>query len=383
MAHRCALTVSPLRHRHFDRYVVGEVWPAFVAGFALFLLAMLAGQLIKLSDASLTASVGQLGFGTALEALCFALPPLVGVLLPMAWLFACLFAFSRLSEERELLALSQTGASPRHLYRVPLCGGLLVAVLAAFALVVGEPWGARRLRTLFADRARRAVADNLQPKTFYTWVPDVTVMVEDKRGDQLYGVLLADRRDPDRPIVIDARQGRISVHSDGQNASIVFALRDGAGLFAGDGDDSRTLRFATGHYRLDLNDMLRKQRLSITSAQEKSFADLWRAKGLRRTADADAALDSVTLQRKFAFPLAAVIFAAVAVGLGARVTRGARGKSVFASAVLVAGYYSLGRTLELLARSGQLSPVAAAWLPNMAGVVTAVLLARFRVWRVP
>lgn len=365
-----------LRLRTLDGYVLKEILPPFLVGLGLFFVLIVVGQILKLSDA---VTGFDIGLADMVHALGYALPPLLGLLLPMSWLFACLFGIGRLAQDREILAMAQAGCSPLALLRMPLLGGLLLAVLSAVSLGIGEPWGIRGLRQWLGQSAQRALTQNLRPQTFHAWVPGMTLMVEGNDHGKLRGVLLADHRMPQRPVVISAQRGTIEHGSP--VGDIVFALEDGSVLLPGGDDTSRALTFVSGRYRLDISAMLRGKNRSFTEVQEKSLQSLWQDSRAGSSSPGFEALCRVTLHRKFALPLSAVVFGGLAVALAAGTRGGARAKSLVVSAALVGGYYYLGRSLELAARAGKVSAVLAAWGPNLVGLLLLLVLLRSQLWR--
>ena len=66
-------------------------------------------------------------------------------------------------------------------------------------------------------------------------------------------------------------------------------------------------------------------------------------------------------------PIATIIFALLAIPLGCRGERGSRARSFLFSALIVGGYYYIGRAAELQARHGDFPVLLAAWLPNLIG----------------
>jgi lipopolysaccharide export LptBFGC system permease protein LptF len=80
----------------------------------------------------------------------------------------------------------------------------------------------------------------------------------------------------------------------------------------------------------------------------------------------------VYLYRRYAAPLAPLLFALVGAPLGMRRRRGARSWGVLLCALVAFGYYMLQSFCELLAEGAWLSPGIAAWVPNLAFLALAV-----------
>lgn len=357
-----------------DRYVLREIGIPIVVGLGLFFVVVTFVELFTISDA--TTGLGITG-PDMVQALLYSLPPLTGLLLPASVLFATLLAIGRMSADREVMGLTALGVSPYRLLRVPAAIGVAMGLLSCYALVVGEPWGVRGLRDLMARGAQRALAGGVRADEFQEWIPGVTFLAQQRVGRDLRGVMLSDRRNPERAVVITSKTG--VVLGGAESRDIVFALRDGSIVIHDTGADAaRVIRFETSDYRIDVQSIVGRKAKTLPAVQAKDVPTLW-ADLHDGAFEGDRALEMVVLNRKFALPVATVVFALLAVPLACSRTGGARARGFLYSAGLVAGYYYVGRWAELAARSGGLNAVFAAWLPNMLGVVgMLLLLVRFR-----
>lgn len=358
-----------------DRYLLREIALPFGIGLGLFCVVFAFSQLLEISDSVTGLGVGG---GDVLQAFAYSFPPLLGVLIPVSALFATLIGVGRLASEREVLALSAAAVSPYRLLRVPLVFGLAMGLVSAFLLIYGEPWGVRGLRQLMAHGAQRALAQGVQVGEFQQWVPGVALLAQDKRDGRLRDVFFSDRRNRGRPLTIGARWGRI--HGSEKAEILVFELGDGVILVRGqDGGSYRVVSFERAEYRLDVGRLVSNKARTLSPVQQKSIGQLWRDAVNPEHSASGRALNMVWFNRKLAFPLATVIFSLLAIPLGCTPKPGARARGFLVSAVMVGGYYYLGRAAELSARGGGLNPVVAAWLPNLLGLAgLAVLLWRFR-----
>jgi lipopolysaccharide export system permease protein len=357
-----------------DRYVLREIGVPIVVGLSLFFMVVTFVELFTISDA--TTGLGITG-PDMLQALLYSLPPLTGLLLPASALFATLLAIGRMSADREVMGLTALGVSPYRLLRVPALLGVVLGALSCYALVFGEPWGVRGLRDLMARGAQRALAGGVRADEFQEWIPGVTFLARERVGNDLHGVMLADRRDPDRAVVITAKSG--VVVSGAQSRDIVFALRDGSiVVHDAHADAARVIRFETSDYRIDVQSIVGRKAKTLPAVQAKDAITLWEDVH-DESFVGDRALEMVVLNRKFALPVATIVFALLAVPLACSRTSAARARGFLYSAGLVAAYYYIGRWAELSARSGNLNAALAAWIPNILGVLgMAVLLVRFR-----
>ncbi|MDP7039383.1 MAG: LptF/LptG family permease [Myxococcota bacterium] len=360
--------------RTFDRYLLREILLPLFVGLGLFFVVVAFGQVLKISD-SLT-GLGVSG-GRILEALLYSFPPLMGLLLPVSILFATLLGVGRFAADREVIGFASLGVSPYRLFKVPCLLGIIISMISCWAMVKGEPWGIRGLRNLMAFSAQEALAGGVRPGEFHEWVYGFTFRAEEKDGDDLKAILLADRRDADKPIVISSARGRIL---GGKNAQdLIFDLEDGTMLLTdAKKKASRKISFKEGQYRLNVGSLVGNKARTMRKIQEKTLGELWE---LSRHAPKEKHKRQaiILLHRKFALPLAAFIFTLLSVPLACTARGGSRARGFLFSTAIVGGYYYLGRAVELSARAGNFDPILAAWLPDIIGLVMAVILiVRFR-----
>ena len=357
-----------------DRYVLREITVPFVVGMGLFFVVVAFGQVLKVSD-----SVTGMGVSGAeiIQALLYSFPPIMGILIPVSALFATLLGMGRLATDREIVGLCAAGVSPYRLLRVPLVAGTLLAMVAAYATCVGEPWGIRGLRSLMSRSAQKTLAQGVRIGEFNEWIPGVVLLARGEKKGRLQDVVFADRRDSTHPIVISARYGKVKTGEKSQD--LVFELEEGSVLLETKDDaSSRVVYFQQMLYRLDVGKLVGNKARVLSRAQEKGVLELWEA--ARKTKkESRRALYTVVLHRKAAIPLATIIFALLAVPLGCHRGGGARARGFLISTVLVGAYYYIGRAAELQARNGDFPAVLAAWLPDLLGVMALiVMLIRFR-----
>jgi lipopolysaccharide export system permease protein len=359
-----------------DRYILREICVPLVVGISLFFVVVTFSQLFQISDV-----VTGLGISAAdlLQALAFTLPPLMGLLLPVSVLFATLLGLGRLTADLEMRGLSAAGVSPYRLLRVPLGLAVLFGVASALCMSFGEPWGVAGLRDLMSRSAQRTLAEGVRPGEFHEWLPGVTFFAADGQGPALTDVLFADLRDQEKPVVLSARRGMVR---PGQAArDIVLDVEDGNMVLQDDASHSRVMRFAKSRYRLDVERLVGNKGKTLQPAQGLANAELWQVIHDDTQSGNYRALSTVILHRRFALPLATLIFAALAVPLACRSSANARARGFLYSAAIVGSYYYVGRATELWARGGHFPPTLAAWVPNLVGALGLVfLLWRFK-WR--
>ena len=360
--------------RAIDKYLMKEILIPLCIGLTLFFVVIAFGQLMKISD-----SVTGLGItgGELFRALAYSLPPMLGILIPVSMLFATLFAVGRLAADSEMVAWCAGGGSPFAFYRVPFFLGSILMMVCMAATTLGEPWGVQGLRDLMSRSAQRALAEGTQPGQFTEWVSGVVFYAEQSDKGRLKKVFFTDRRDKARAIAVSAQEGEVLVGANPEE--ILFELQDG-NIWIQDQvtGHQRMLQFGQTVYRLNVEELVGNKARTIQAVQGKTLHEL---QGVIENPDLKKrhALHTIVLHRKFALPIATIIFALLAIPLGCRSEPGSRARSFLVSALIVGGYYYIGRAAELQARHGDFPVLLAAWLPNLLGLLALVVLSyRFR-----
>src|SRR6267378_85942 len=386
-----------------DRYLIRELISPFCFGAALFTFFLVIDRIYQLTDLVITKGVP---FHLVLQLLGFMLPSFLAHTLPMALLVAVLLAGGRLAGDLEIIAFKAAGVSVLRLFRPVVVAALIItAATAVFTLVVNPIANEAFQRQLFRIFQSRAVS-GLQERVFNATFGDVIIYVEDVSASQLAlrGLLVSDERDPKISRIITAREGRLL--TDETNRRITLRLLNGAVNEADvlpaappplpGVEQSPTGGAAAGsRYRLT-NFAVYDMSLSVDSPLksaprvEKPEKDLGLGGLLARieelSQDAHGRVPyEVELHKRFAFPLAALVFALVAFPLAVRSHRGGRSIALVGSLVILVAYYMVLTLLEGFALREGLPAWIAIWTPNIAFAVIGVTLfmATAREWRAP
>jgi len=355
--------------RLISKNVLREILPPFGLGLVAYTFLLLLRSLVQLSEMVVRRGAPAPVVG---ELLLLTLPQVLVLTIPMAFLFGILIGVGRLSGDSEIVALRASGVSRGRLFLpVALAGGGLAVVVAILSMW-GYPTANDRLERmesrLFASAALEMVRPRVftEPRTEWDWVMFVDRDLPGTPGWR--GVFLDDRTDPNRESVIVAREGRFRF--DGRRLWLDLA----------DAIQHTTERFDPKTYHVnrsqDLSILVHESRPQPAGSRiEKgvrlqTLAELWR--NVRRPAVSPARyrLLRVEIHKKFAIPIACLVFALVGLPLGITNRRGGRGSGFAISLAIILAYYLLFNTGENWAEDGRISPALAMWLPN-------VLLAAF------
>ena len=363
-----------------DRLVLQETVPVFIVSIFLF-----TGS-VWVADNSVAEALKYIAQGIPLwivvEVIGMHIPFILALTFPMAMLIASILAFTRLSEGSEAVALLASGVS---FYR-------LLAPLMVFACLI--------------------TAINI---TFNnTVVPAANKMVLDLRTNVIKDVKRTTQ--PFSVPPIRNKQGRLeaTVWVEGGYDPNIRAMRDVtivqydpatqvpmATLFAGSAQWAlgpnwllKNVRFADFNNGVTgFSKEMSTRDIQITSdtalfleqnPETLNFAQLSRQiRGLRAAGGGNT--DTIreaefSLWSKISLPCATLVFVLVGAPLGLRPQRATgRGVAIAQGIALIFGYYALYNYVQILADSGTVSALLAAWIPNLVGVVASVWM----VWRAP
>jgi LPS export ABC transporter permease LptF/LPS export ABC transporter permease LptG len=379
--------------RILDRYIVKELGPPFAIGVGVFTFFLVIDRIYQLTDLIITKNVP---FALVMPLLLYMLPAFLALTLPMATLVAVLLVCGRLAGDLEVAALKASGVSPLRLFRPFLAAGIVVTLLIAWLTLMVGPWSSGAFqRQLFRILQSRA-ATGIKERTFSATFNQFVIYVDEVSPSQvrLKGLLVSDERNPEQSRIIVAREGRLL--SDEAARRITLRFLDGS-ISESDVGDRR--RFRQTYFSLYDMSLPVDSPLTAASKEEKPEKQLplrqliSEADRLHREGQI-ATPYYVELHKRFALPVAALVFTLVGFPLGIRSHRGGRAVALGFSFGIVVSYYILYTSMEGFALRGRLPAGIAVWIPNailalvgvamlraaVAGVSTAWLDAFWRLW---
>src|SRR5947207_4743954 len=418
---RAARTVSSVRRRRrvtgvwynsrvkapglpvLDRYLISELISPFCFGGALFTFFLIIDRIYHLTDLVITQGVP---FYLVLLLLVFMLPSFLAHTLPMALLVAVLLAGGRLAGDLEILAFKAAGVSVLRLFRPVVVAALLITTATAVLTLVVNPLANEEFqRQLFRILQTRAVS-GLHERVFNGTFGDVIIYVEDVSASQvaLRGLLVSDERDQKISRIITAREGRLL--TDEANRRLTLRLINGAVNEAdvlpaspprlpgvnqsptgGAAAPSRYRYTNFAIYDMSLSvDSPLKSTTSVAKPEKVLGLGALLARIEELSGDAHGRVPyEDELHKRFAFPLAALVFPLVAFPLAVRSHRGGRSIALAGSLVILVSYYMLLTSLEGSALREGIPAWIAIWTPNITFAIIGLtlLVATAREWRAP
>ncbi len=357
-------------------YVVREVLLYTAIGMAAIAVVLVTRNLLRALD-------GLVGAGFALGDLLTIIRILLTMLgifaLPVAFLFGTLLAIGRMAADVEIVAMRACGIGLRTLtLPVALMGFVFTCITWNFALEA-EPAARREMKSAIQGLLARGAL--IEPGRFRT-LSGRLLYVDERDADQtLYGVVIADRSDAERPFLVFSKRGAVNL--DAETNEFVLALEDGEIHLEPPTDEPpeedapyRRISFERFDYAidvtqfLDVGDRLRAKQMTMRQLSEHAA----RAAAGETDFKEEPPTYAYHWHRRIAGPLAPTLFGLVAVPLAIRRTRGARSMGAIWCATIAFGYYLMQQVCEYLTVDVGLAPVLGAWIPNLVFAVLAVAL---------
>ncbi len=346
-------------------YVIFEVIPRLILGRVAFTFILLTTRILKLIEMVVTRGVPFLEIA---KLFTLIIPTFLEMTLPMALLLGILLGLGRLSHDQEILAFKATGVSPTQILLPIGAVALLISLITLAITLTIRPAANLALQRELYNIAKTRVSTALKEKIFNDVFPNILIYAEEiiPPGNTCQGVLIVDRRNPQRESVIFAKVALIV--SDEETKSLSLKLFDGVIYEGGKkGPGFSQTHFNTYDFRMDPEELFAPAQKRERGPEEMSLRRLIKTIRLKRERGIRPIPELIELHQRIAFSFAPLIFGLLGVALVMvpTRTRASRSWGVAFSLCWLLVYYALlstGRTMG----EREILPVALAlWLPNM------------------
>jgi lipopolysaccharide export system permease protein len=363
--------------------LISEILPPFLIGLLAFTVILFTARMLKLVELVVTRGLPLLKIG---KLFTLILPTFLEMTVPMALLLGILLGLGRLSSDQETTALKASGISP---FQILLPIGMLALFISLLSLLITtlvRPVANRTLNKELYNIAKGHVVTALREKVFNDNFPDVLIYVEEvvPPGNASQGILIVDRRDPDRENVIF---GKVALFlTDEESRTLNLKIFDGIIHER----EKTTPNFSQTHFnvyniKLDLEEAFSLMRKKERRPKEMSLQQLGRtirskeAKGIKPTPEV------MELHQRFSFAFAPLVFGLLGVSLAMMPTPSRTGRSWGLASCFfwLLVYYGLLSIGKALGEREIIFPVIALWLPNLVLVLIAAYFFRKAVQESP
>jgi lipopolysaccharide export system permease protein len=345
-----------------DRYLLKELLAPTLLCLLVFTLALLAGRLIQLAELVIGKGVA---LGDVLLLLATLLPPMLVIIIPLAFLMGVMLGFGRLSADGETIAMKAGGIGLPQMARPVMLLAVLCALLTLLTSTWAAPWGKRAFRATLFDITRKQVGVGLQQQVFLKQFSNLVLYANglDDRSGEMSGIFIVEQQ-ADNPLLIFARSGR--VHSNPQEQAVTLLLEDGVihrQQTGSQNDSYQVIGFSTYEVMPDLSASLAAEsRPRKASRKEVSMRRLW---NMTKGEESAAWAARGELHSRLCAPLAPLLFAVLALPFSTFSQRSGRGGGFIVGLGIYLGYYLLVSLAETLTAESSVPPLLSFWLPHL------------------
>ena len=349
--------------RIIDRYILREIIPPFcLAVFVLTFLLMIP-PVMGVAEDLISKGVDTV---TILQLMGTLVPQGLGITIPIGLLLGTLMGLGRLSSDREMVAFQACGVS---LFRIlaPLTLLAVVATLAtAYVLITLLPNANQAFREITYRTVANRAEGEIKPRVFDEYFPGVVLYAREvsTTNEGWSDVLLADTRASAHPDIYVAERGRLILDRERRRVDIVLPQGTGHQVDPLQPETYEAHEFDEIVIGLDSETVFpltgpQRGYRELTISQLRSEADQMTAAGL------SAHPPVMEIHRKFAIPVACLVFMLIALGLGVTSRKDGKLASFALGTGVVFGYYVIMYGAEAMAKAALVSPQLAMWLPNL------------------
>jgi len=384
-----------------QRYILTELLTPTAIGVLLYTFVLLMNHLFFVAERALS---NNLPASITLRLLGLGIPNILVLTIPMAVLLGTLIGLGRLSADREWVALQAAGGSARTLLFPVLVHGSIGALICLGLYNVVIPQANYAMRDLNREVIRSGrLSANISPRVFQD-IPggQAIYYVDDIRPDPdfpLVGVILAqpDSADPTLTRLTLAQHGNIYYSTEGRGAMLMDLQQvssyqynprspesipiSRAGMIEGHRYELPSYYEASSRqpqkvvHDLSLRDLFAE--ISEAEAERLELAARSPSPGRMLISSYRVNMAKLELHRRFAIPLASLVFALLAIPLGLTTARSGKGAGFAISVIVILAYRVIFVSATKAVTSGLIAPWMAAWMSN----AVILLWALVALWR--
>jgi len=338
-----------------DRYIIKEVLSFVALAVAALTIMLIMQTLFELLDMLINKRVA---WPYVAKLLIYRLPAYLVVTFPISLLASSELAIARFSTDGEITAMRAGGISLRRIMIPFLIASLIVSILSFCINDYIVPEANHISQNIIREIVLKKGPPNIMRNVFFRDAENryfyINRLDEDKMIMQ--DIMVYEITREKFPRVITAKRGVWVVDTWKLENGTIYNY-----------DENGKITYEMNFVNLDIivKEDLQKFFTNQRTPQEMSSKELSQQIDILKQAGADTKNFEVDYHMKFSIPYSGLIFVLLGVPLGLRVKRGGKATGVIISIVLVLFYYVLLSTTRSMGRGGMMSPVIAAWLPNI------------------
>ena len=356
--------------RILDKYIITELmWP-FIFGVCAFSSMFIGGGTMY----RIAQYISKFGASTVVVAKLFiySLPGVVVLTFPMSTLLATLLCYGRLSASSELIAMRAAGLS---FYRLTAPVLITAFFISAFAVVFSETV-VPAANEAYNATVNAEIKGNTRPKS------QEHMVILEKSKDGIGRLTYARRYDETTAVMQQVTVQEFENNSPVRIETADTAVRYDGGMALANGtiqdiisaDSSRTMFFNQQY--LPVEEKPAKVSVAQKHSDEMTIPELKRAAAKLPDGERKKNTYLIELHKRAAIPSACLFFALVGAPLALSSPRTSSSSGLGYSIIIIFLYYMVMTVGTTMGQNGVLPAMLAAWLPNIAALVTGLYLLR-------
>ncbi|MDD2468495.1 MAG: LPS export ABC transporter permease LptF [Desulfobulbus sp.] len=356
-------------------YITNELLAPFFASFLILSCVFFLVRLVPMLDVVLSLRVAP---GDFIRLLCYIYPRMLLHIIPMAGLAGVIVGFTRLANDREILALKACGISLKQMLPPVIFIAVIFTCLTGWLSIRLIPAGALGFNQLMFQLVKENINHGLKEKEF-TDVFGGLVLYVDKIDDQQHwhGVFVSDVRGRMQPLVTVAKSGWLQI--DMERMLVTITLSDGT-IHNNEGQDNQVIRF--NRYQLQFPLKLPTQigtENDTSQSRETMSLDQLLAAAAKQAANSQAMKMYLSeYHHRLSLPVGCLILSLIGVALGLQASPGRRAVGIPLGLAIFVLYHITVATADMLSERGIIPTILGGWLAN----ILFSLLAVYVLWRV-
>jgi len=175
-----------------EKYFLKEAFQYWILGILLFIFAVLGGRFLRVIDMLLDRGISIVH---TFELIILLLPSFLLYIIPMAILFGVLITLSRMSTDKELLALKTCGIAVTSLIKPILFFCFIGAIITGSLTFYIVPFSMKTFKGKLIKVAEESFKPRAKERVFYSIFPKVILYVNEINKDGiLKNIIIFDER---------------------------------------------------------------------------------------------------------------------------------------------------------------------------------------------
>ena len=338
-----------------DRYIVKEVMSFVALAVAALTIMLLMDTLFELMEMLINKKVA---WQYIVKLLAYRLPAFLVVTFPISLLAASELAIGRLSTDGEITAMRAGGISLRRIMIPFLIAALAISILSFVINDYIVPEANHTSQNIIREIVLKTGPPNIRRNVFFRDAENRYFYINrlDEKNMIMQDIMVYEMTREKFPRMITAKTGKWVVDTWKLENGTIYNYDEGGKI---------TYEMSFTNMDIIVKEDLQKFFKNQRTPQEMSSKELGQQIDILQQAGADTKNFEVDLHLKYSIPFSGLIFVLLGVPLGLRVKKGSKATGIIISIIMVLLYYILLSTTRSLGRGGILTPILAAWSPNI------------------